>query len=137
MSKPPFFIDIDSIQPSQLYLSLDKIEEIKRKYDEITPDIFEEVPIKKLNKDTIYTDGHTRAYILWQYGYDSIKVVWEDDNLDWEAYQICVDWCKAEGITKISDLKNRVINNESYQIKWIKRCQDLFKSLEYERKKQG
>ena len=126
-------MEINYIQPSQLYINVNKIEEIKQNYDKINPENFEAVPIKKLDRNIIYTDGHTRAYLLWQYGYNHVKVIWEDEDLDWKAYQICVDWCKGEGITKISDLKNRVIDNESYQIKWIKRCQDMFLDLEKNR----
>ncbi len=128
-----FYMDIDDIQPSQLYLNIRKIEDVKKEYPTIRPETIDAVPIKILNNQIIFTDGHTRAYVLWTHGYKKIKVIWEDEELDWQAYQICVDWCKEAGITTISDLKTRIIDNESYQIKWIKRCQDMF--LELEKKK--
>jgi len=129
----PFFMEIKKIQPSQLYLNILKIEKIMSKYDIIAPELVEPVPIKKLNDEIIYTDGHTRAYLLWLNGYRNIKVEWEDEELDWEAYKICVEWCKEEGILSISDFKTRIIDDESYQIKWIKRCQDMFLDLEKKR----
>jgi len=125
-----FYMDIDDIQPSQLYLNIRKIEDVKKEYPTIRPETIDAVPIKILNNQIIFTDGHTRAYVLWTHGYKKIKVIWEDEELDWQAYQICVDWCKEAGITTISDLKTRIIDNESYQIKWIKRCQDMFSELE-------
>lgn len=134
MVKHPFFMEIEAIQPSQLYLNAQKIKKIKNKYKIIAPEHIEAVPIKKLNNDIIFTDGHTRAYLLWLYGFKKIKVEWEDEDLDWEVYQICIDWCKEEGITSISDLDDKIINNESYQIKWIKRCHDMFTELEKKRK---
>ena len=130
----PFFMNIDEIQPSQLYLNNHKIEEVKRKYKIINPEQIKAVPIKRLHDRIMFVDGHTRAYVLWTYGYKKIKVVWEDEELDWEAYQICVDWCKNAEITSISDLKTRIINDKSYQIKWIKRCQDMVSELEKKRK---
>jgi hypothetical protein len=129
-----FFMNIDEIQPSQLYLNSRKIEKGKKKYKIINPEQIKVVPIKKLKDQIIFVDGHTRAYVLWTHGYKKIKVVWEDEELDWEAYQIGVDWCKEAGITAISDLNTRIIDNESYQIKWIKRCQDMFSELEKKRK---
>jgi hypothetical protein len=126
-------MEIKKIQPSQLYLNILKIEKIMSKYDIIAPELVEPVPIKKLNDEIIYTDGHTRAYLLWLNGYRNIKVEWEDEELDWEAYKICVEWCKEEGILSISDFKTRIIDDESYQIKWIKRCQDMFLDLEKKR----
>jgi hypothetical protein len=130
MVENPFFMKIEAIQPSQLYLNSQKIEKVIEQYEVINPEHIKAVPIKNLNNEIIFTDGHTRAYILWLHGFKKIKVTWEDELLDWKAYQICVGWCKNEGITRISDLKMRVIDNESYQKKWIKRCQDMFSELE-------
>jgi hypothetical protein len=130
----PFFMEIDMIQPSQLYLNSQKIEEVKNKFESVSREQLEAVPIKRLNDEIIFTDGHTRAYVLWTHGYKKIKVVWEDEELDWQAYQICVDWCKEVGITSISDLNTRIIDDKSYQIKWIKRCQDMVSELEKKRK---
>jgi hypothetical protein len=61
-------------------------------------------------------------------------VVWEDEELDWEAYQVCVQWCKDEGVLSIADLKHKIIDNDSYQRQWIKRCEDMISELEKKRK---
>ncbi|MFN2305212.1 MAG: hypothetical protein ACK2TV_15900, partial [Anaerolineales bacterium] len=55
-------------------------------------------------------------------GVRTIPVVWDQDELDWEAYQICMDWCRQEGIHTIADLTYRVVGTVDYQEKWLDRC---------------
>jgi len=97
-------------------------------------DHLEPIPIKKLNDHIIITDGHTRAYTAFLSNYSEIKVFWDNDDLDWEAYQICVNWCKQEGINSIADLSDRVIEADEHEVLWLKRCQEMQQSLELKRK---
>ena len=87
-----------SIQPSQLYINEDKLSKILKDKEEQE----RVIPIKKLNDKIIFTDGHTRALTAFLSGKKQIKVVWEDEEFDWEAYQICVDWCIKEEIVNIT-----------------------------------
>ena len=102
-----FYFNIEKIQPSQLYLSDRKINEILKLTRNSGLDVLQPLPIKELNNEIILTDGHTRAYILWLNGIEEIKVIWEDEDLDWDLYTICVKWCKEAGIYTIANLKNR------------------------------
>lgn len=45
-------------------------------------------------------DGHTRAFILWKNGVQKIEACWEaeDEDLDWELYDVCINWCKDVNI---------------------------------------
>jgi len=79
------------------------------------------------------TDGHTRALAAHLAGSDCIPTLVDEDQLDWEAYQICVDWCREAGITKLSDLEDRVIDSDAYELRWIKRCQQMHDDLTEER----
>lgn len=94
---------------------------------------YDPVPIKKLNEKIIFTDGHTRAFALYKMGIDNIRAYWDEDELDWDAYQICVDWCVEEGIRNISHLEQKVINNEAYEVLWYDRCRNMQKALEAKR----
>ena len=96
---------------------------------DIQPSHYDAIPIKNLNGKVIFTDGHTRAYAAYMGGLKTIKVYWDEDELDWEAYQICVDWCNLEGIKLIEDLKNRIISPTEYEILWLKRCKDMHNQL--------
>ncbi len=124
-----FYLNINRIQPSQLYLSEKKIEQVLNSLRNSGFENAQPLPVKQLNDNIIFTDGHTRAYLLWLNGYNEIKVIWEDEDLDWKLYEICVEWCKQAGIRTIADLKNRIIDHESYKIKWIERCKKMGEKL--------
>lgn len=55
--------------------------------------------------------------------------MWEDEDLDWKLYEICVKWCKKAEIRTIADLKDRILDHESYKIKWIERCKKMAEKL--------
>ena len=103
----PFLIDLLKVQPSQLFINKEKLKAVLESEDEQERII----PIKKLNGKIIFTDGHTRALVAYLSGKKQIRVEWDEDEMDWEAYQICVDWCIAEKIKTISDKQVRLFVN--------------------------
>ncbi|MEM0172843.1 ParB/Srx family N-terminal domain-containing protein [Thermofilum sp.] len=128
-----FRMSLKDIQPSQLYISFKKLCEVMKRFNPSDPGSIEPIPIKKLGDDIIFVDGHTRAFAAFLCGISEVPVYWEDEELDWEAYEICVEWCKKEGIREISDLKNRVVPQRDYEILWYKRCEDMQRDLEKKR----
>ena len=82
---------IVDIQPSQFYISEEKLEQIRRWFKPGDLSGFEAVPVKELDGQVIFTDGHTRAYAAWLAGLERIPLVWDEDELDWEAYRLCAD----------------------------------------------
>ena len=126
---------LNQLQPSQLYISAEKLSRILQYFDPQELESLEPIPVKKLGDEIIYTDGHTRAFAAHQLGSGEIPVVWDEDELDWEAYEICVQWCREEGIHTIADLEGRILDQESYEILWLKRCQEMHATLEQERRK--
>ena len=52
---------IVDIQPSQFYISEEKLEQIGRWFEPGDLSGFEAVPVKELDGQVIFTDGHTRA----------------------------------------------------------------------------
>lgn len=89
---------IVDIQPSQFYISEEKLEQIGRWFEPGDLSGFEAVPVKELDGQVIFTDGHTRAYAAWLAGLERIPLVWDEDELDWEAYRLCADACRKRGI---------------------------------------
>jgi hypothetical protein len=130
-----FEMNVDQIQPSQLYISKKKLTEIQKQFDSKKPGSLGVIPIKKLDDEIIFTDGHTRAFTAYLADFKSIKVEWETEELDWEMYQICVQWCKDESILTIADLKSRVIDHNEYEILWYKKCKDMQQKIIENRKK--
>ncbi|MFX1313370.1 MAG: hypothetical protein ACFFHD_12260 [Promethearchaeota archaeon] len=118
-----------NIQPSQLYISKQKLAAVKEKFNIKDISTLDAIPIKKLNNVIFYTDGHTRAFAAYQEGLKRIPVIWENEELDWEMYHICIKWCRAAGIYSIADLSTRVITQKEYKLLWYKRCDDLHKEL--------
>ncbi len=123
---------LDSIQPSQLYICSEKLEAVMQTPRNET-EMIEPIPIKKLGNETIFVDGHTRAFAAYLLGLSEFIVYWEDEELDWKAYAICVSWCRQEGIRTIADLRDRVVHNREYEELWYKRCERMQQSLQAER----
>jgi hypothetical protein len=128
-----FLTKLDLLQPSQLYISTKKLDLVLKDFPS-EPAAIEPIPIKKLHDETIYVDGHTRAFAAYLRGISEIPTYWEDEELDWEEYEICVQWCKDEGIFTIADLENRVISHPQYEKLWYARCDRMQKDLEQKRK---
>jgi len=124
---------LDEIQPSQLYISSDKLRNVRKDFPSEQASI-DPIPIKKLRDQIIFVDGHTRAFAAFQRGFSTVPVYWEYEELDWEAYEICVEWCKEEGIHTIADLKDRVVSHQQYERLWYERCAKMQKKLEDKRK---
>jgi hypothetical protein len=126
-------MNLYEIQPSQLYVNLVKLENVLSWFKPEDINSYDAIPIRKLNNKIIFTDGHTRAYAAYLKGIDEIKVYWDEDDLDWNAYQICVDWCNDENITSIKDLEGRVTSDEEYKVLWLERCRIMQQELENNR----
>ena len=105
---------LDQIQPSQLFINSKKLSQVMADSNGLAVDSIEPIPIKKLGNEVVFTDGHTRATAAYLCGITEVPVYWDEDELDWNAYSICVKWCKEEGIYTIGDLRDRVISSEEY-----------------------
>jgi hypothetical protein len=121
---------LDKIQPSQLYISSQKLSEVMKTFNRDLPESIAPVPIKRLGNEIVLLDGHTRAFAAFLHDFSKVPVYWEDEELDWDAYEVCVKWCKKEGIRTIADLKDRVVSQKDYERLWYKRCEKMQKDLE-------
>jgi hypothetical protein len=122
-------MDLLDIQPSQLYINSQKLNNVMKWFNPKDFSSYEALPVKNLNGRIIFTDGHTRAYAAYSEGISKIKVYWDEDDLSWDAYQICVNWCNAEGIFNIENLKNRILEPIAFDTLWIDKCKKMQKEL--------
>jgi hypothetical protein len=127
-----FMMKLDEIQPNQLFINSEKLSLVMKPFD-ANPRSIEFIPVKKIGDQVAFVDGHTRAFASFLRGMSEVKVYWEEDELDWDAYEVCVDWCKKEGINTIADLKERVIPSKEYQVLWLDRCEKMQRELEAKR----
>ena len=138
--KNTFQMKLNSIQPSQLYINSEKLGYVMRGLQRPERVFVQPIPVKKFGNQVVFVDGHTRAFAAFLLGlseisvYCEISVYSEDEELDWEEYEICVNWCKEEGIHTISDLRNRIVSDKDYQVLWLDRCGKMHRDLEEKRK---
>jgi len=128
-----FLKRLDELQPSQLFVSAEKLSRVMSRRDPLTVETLEPVPLKRLGGRVVLTDGHTRALAAFLAGLTEIRAFWDQDDLDWEAYEICVAWCREEGIRAVPDLKDRVVPPEDYEVLWLDRCRRMHRELEARR----
>lgn len=128
-------LKILDIQPSQFYVSEEKIRAIKLWFNKDDLSNFEPIPVKELNGRIIFTDGHTRAWVAYTAGLEKIPFMWDEDELDWETYQICVNACLERGVHTVADFKKRILSDSVYKEKWNGWCDHLHELLEQGRKK--
>ena len=102
--------------------------------DPLKPESLDPIPVKELGNQVIFTDGHTRAFAAFLCGFSEVRVFWDEDELDWEAYEICVKWCKEEGVYTVADLRDRVVASGEYEVLWLKRCKEMQTGLEARRR---
>jgi len=124
-----FLLELDKIQPSKLYLNKNKLKSLQTKFKSNDLKSYKPIPIKEINQKYIDTEGHYRVFILWQRGEKQVRVEWEYEDLDWTLYEICVKWCEEEGIFNISDLKDRIVDNEEYDELWLNRCKNMHERI--------
>lgn len=122
------------LQPSQLFINQEKLAVLQSKIDFSDPTNVPPIPIKKLDDQWVMTDGHTRAFAAHLAGISTVPVYLDEDELDWEAYRICVRWCQEAGIDTVASLADRVISDERYQKVWLDRCLQMQNRLAEKRK---
>ena len=112
-------LTLAQIQPSQFYLSQDKLDKISIDFEagEMSP-----LPIKRLDGKIFFTDGHSRAFKVYRAGLSDIPVYFDEDELNWDFYRYCVQACEQRGIFSIADLQNRILSQSDYQIQWLDWC---------------
>ncbi len=135
-SQDVFRMSLADLQPSQWFISAKKLTDLEAAIDFSDPENIPPIPIKELNNRVVMTDGHTRAFAAWQAGLTRVFVFWDPDALDWDAYQICVDWCRDAEIFTIADLDERVNSSEDYAVLWYEHCRVMQQKLAENRKNQ-
>jgi len=129
-----FWMPLTALQPSQLYINQEKLSVLQSTIDFSDPANIPPIPVRDLDDRWVMTDGHTRAFAAYLAGISRLPVYPDEDELDWEAYQICVRWCQEAGIVSVTDLQMRVISPERYNKLWLDRCMQMQNRLAEKRK---
>ena len=125
---------LKDLQPSQFYISQVKLSNIQAWFHKDDLSNFEPLPVKVLDGIPILTDGHTRAVAAILAGLESVPLVYDEDELDWNLYRYCVEQCNQKGIHSPYDLVDRVISACEYEEKWIGWCEQISSKLQQNQK---
>ena len=125
---------LKDLQPSQFYISQAKLSNIQAWFCKDDLSNFEPLPVKVLDGIPILTDGHTRAVSAILAGLESVPLVYDEDELDWNLYRYCVEQCNQKGIHSPYDLVDRVISAYEYEEKWIGWCEQISSKLQQNQK---
>lgn len=122
------------LQPSQFYISAEKLARVQAWLDPKDLSRFEALPVKVLDGVPVLTDGHTRAVAALLAGLEEVPLAPDEDDLDWKMYRLCVTACREQGILSTADLTDRILPAEEYAEKWDGWCDELHARLTEERK---
>lgn len=125
---------LKDLQPSQFYISQAKLSNIQAWFHKDDLSNFEPLPVKVLDGIPVLTDGHTRAVSAILAGLESVPLVYDEDELDWNLYRYCVEQCTQKGIHCPYDLVDRVISAHDYEEKWIGWCEQIPSKLQQKQK---
>lgn len=120
----PSSVSIDEPQPSQLYIDADRLRDALDWFDCDDP-TYDPLPVLHLGDELVLSDGHTRAFLTYLAGAETLEVVPDPDRdeLNVPLYRQCVGWCREESVTRVADLVGRVVSRETFLEQWVARCE--------------
>ena len=128
--KPAFFeLPLNALRPTQLCVSSDKLRSVQYALACSGISMLSPIPVVQYQQQWILTDGHTRALALYYRGDQRVRVCLESDPLDWNMYQICLNWCAEEQVMQIADLARRVVPHKTFEREWLQRCTNMHDAL--------
>lgn len=115
---------IDEPQPSQLYLDGSKLAEVASWFDFDDPE-YDPLLVREFDGEWVVVDGHTRGVLALLAGESALRCREDPDDDDDHArlYRECVEWCEEAGITSVAGLVGRVVSHETYDERWVQRCE--------------
>ena len=75
-------VSLRDLQPSQLYISQEKLSVVQAHFDFSDPQNVEPIPYKVLDGQKVITDGHTRAFAAHLAGLEVLPAYDDPDELD-------------------------------------------------------
>lgn len=118
-------LKLKDLQPSQFYISEKKLREVEAWLDPADLSNFEPIPVKLLGGAPVMTDGHTRAVAALRAGLETVPLVWDEDDMDWDMYRACVRACREREIRSPEKLLDRIIPEADYHEKWDLWCERM------------
>ena len=130
-----FEVPILNVGVTELYLNQRKLEAVREMTLKEDFSGFSPLPVYDFGdgRPTL-TDGHHRAFVMWQQGKPTLTVYWDTDvNItskpSQKMYRMALDWCREAGAEDISKLQNRILQPAGYELFWLERCRRGYQLL--------
>ena len=123
-------LTLRDLQPSQFYISEKKLKAVEGWLRASDLSNFEAIPVKLLDGRPVMTDWHTRAVAALRAGLNAVPLVWEEEELSWDLYRICVAACRERGVASPADLLRRIVPEEEYREGWDAWCDRMHAEAE-------
>ena len=127
-------IFLKQLQPSQFYISEEKLRKTEQWFNPGDLSNFEPISVKELDGKLVMLDGHTRAVAALNAGLEKVPLIWETEEWDWEMYRRCVHECEQRDVLSPLDLVPRVISAAEYWEKWDAWCDRMQAEVDAARK---
>ena len=114
-------VNIKDLHPSQLYLSEKKLQDIQMLYQSVEKPSINPISVLAFGNRLLITDGHHRAYQALLLGQDTISAEFDKDGGD-ELYHLYAQACEERKIYSVLDLKNHILPQDEYEVKWYNWC---------------
>lgn len=124
---------LKDLQPSQFYISASKLQAIENWLNSGDLSSFAPIPVKLLDGRPVMTDGHTRAVAALRAGLETVPLVWDEDELNWDMYRVCVKACRERKIYSPIDLLHQIISESDYQKNWDRWCENIQTEIDQNR----
>ena len=130
-----FEVPILSLGVSQLYLNQRKLDAVQEQSRQEGFAGFSPLPVYDFGDGKlVLTDGHHKAFLLWQMGQPTVRVYRDHDpnvvsKLSQKLYQMCIGWCREAGVENVSQLQNRILQPPAYEFFWLERCRRGYQLL--------
>ncbi len=120
-----FLYPLSALQPSQLYISEGKYNNVREWFDPNDISCFDPIPVVELCGHMLMVDGHTRAVAAHLAGWKDVPVYFYTNELDAATYTKDILWCSQDHISSPIDLAMRIVSHNDYERLWRKRCMEM------------
>jgi hypothetical protein len=116
------------LRPNNLFLNERKVRSIQKIWKDGEADRLPPVLVTEIDGELSLIDGHSRAFVAWENGADSIACEFRAlEFIEGNAitYKKIHSLALAQGIGSIGDLKQKILSDSEYQEYWIRFCEGL------------
>lgn len=126
-------LPIKKLRPNNFYINKDKLEKIRKIYNEDKNPVFPPVLVGIIDGEYALIDGHSRAMAAFENGKEFISAQIhpiEEVPGPTKLYLTIHNKSKEMGLESIESLNDRIISNFEHEILWVKYCDNLLKELQ-------